>query len=390
MFNFKYQLVITGNTNQYLGKITGLLQQRMKELGISSGMLQEITRSDFSSLYTARSPTVALYLGGSAQPDSSILKTLLADAKLILPIFQGQDQFRNQIPEDLHGINGVELHSEEGVEAIVNYILQGFGLLRKARRLFISYKRDESSGVAVQLFEALEAAGFDVFLDTHSIGKGDMFQDELWHRMVDTDVMVLLNTSRFLTSEWTKEELARANGMSIGIVQLIWPSQSAALAAQISVEVPIQESDFLESSTLLTARLHQAAVDSLVATVESLRARTLAARQNNLINEFIVSAIKLGKKVVVQPNKVLTCQSLCGKEILIIPAIGVPHAFSYNECEEMQEGIAACSIKGIYLLYDHLNIRKPWLTHLDWLDTHLPVNTIKITDRDNWIKSNVL
>ena len=59
--------------------------------------------------------------------------------------------------------------------------------------------------------EALERNNFDVFLDTHSIKQGEPFQEELWHRMTDCDVIVLLNTKGFLERKWCKKEIAEAN-----------------------------------------------------------------------------------------------------------------------------------------------------------------------------------
>lgn len=48
-------------------------------------------------------------------------------------------------------------------DRIVNIALESFELLNNTRKIFISYKRNESTSVAIQLFEALEAHNFDVF-----------------------------------------------------------------------------------------------------------------------------------------------------------------------------------------------------------------------------------
>ena len=74
--------------------------------------------------------------------------------------------------------------------------------------------------MAIQLYEALERNNFDVFLDTHSIKQGEPFQDELWHRMTDCDVIVLLNTKSFLESKWCKEEVAEASVKQIGVLAI--------------------------------------------------------------------------------------------------------------------------------------------------------------------------
>jgi hypothetical protein len=100
------------------------------------------------------------------------------------------------------------------------------GLLRKRRRLFISYKRTESAMVAQQLYHALDERGFDVFLDTLSVRPAEQFQEHLWHRMTDSDVVILLYTKSAHASGWVEQEIERANGMKITVVQLIWPGVS--------------------------------------------------------------------------------------------------------------------------------------------------------------------
>ena len=105
-------------------------------------------------------------------------------------------------------------------DRVASVLLEGLGLLRKSRRLFISYRRVETQGVAIQLYEQLDASGFDVFLDTHSLRPGEPFQEVVWHRLADTDVVVLLDSPGFLASRWTEEELARANSTNLQILQL--------------------------------------------------------------------------------------------------------------------------------------------------------------------------
>jgi len=60
--------------------------------------------------------------------------------------------------------------------------------------VFVSYRRDESRTGAVQLHDELSARGGDVFLDTHDIIPGDLFQEMLWHRLADCDVVIMLGT----------------------------------------------------------------------------------------------------------------------------------------------------------------------------------------------------
>ena len=72
-----------------------------------------------------------------------------------------------------------------------------------------------SRDAAVQLHDALTARGFDVFLDTHSIRPGKVFQDDLWRSAYcNSDVVVMLDTKRILfESKWTREEFRPSSGV---------------------------------------------------------------------------------------------------------------------------------------------------------------------------------
>ncbi|MGX5820863.1 toll/interleukin-1 receptor domain-containing protein [Chitinophaga lutea] len=385
-----YQLVVLGNDSRFHGGVLNMLKQRMSELGISLELLDLLDRSNFNFKYKGKNPVVVLYYGGVNEIDLDILVKLQNDANLILPIYSAAIGFKDEIPELLHRINGIPLDNESEIGALVNCILEGFSLLRLTRRLFISYRRNESSGVAIQLFEALERAGFDVFLDTHSIRKGDVFQEELWHRLVDTDVVVLLNTPDFLGSDWTKEELAKANSMSVGILQLIWPKGAIERFAELSVSHNLVPEDFKDDDYSATGVFHGNTLQTIIGKVEGLRARSLAARQDNLITECVKSGNALGKKISLQPGRILVVNDKEGKEIVMIPTIGAPHAFAYYQSEEIIKFIRENPVDRICLLFDHRNLREKWLHHMEWLDKHLPVTSVRIIDIDTWLMNNAI
>jgi hypothetical protein len=127
-------------------------------------------------------------------------------------------------------------------------------------------------------------------------------------------------------------------------------------------------------------------ISLIVSQVESLRARSLASRQDNIISEFIASAVKLKIKADLQSEKFIVTKDSKGNEYIIIPTVGVPQAFTYNQSEELVSRIKSKSTKETYILYDHRNIREKWLKHLAWLDNYLPIKTIKIVEAQQWLK----
>lgn len=388
--NTKYQLIILGHPNSRSTSIKESFLERIGELGIAESSVKLIDSISFSSQYKANAPTVAVYFGGDAviHPDLDAVNILVRDAAVIIPTVEHLANFGRQIPSELAAINGFGLPTDSKIESLVGTLLEGLSLLRLTRRLFISYRRAESTAVAVQLFEGLEKAGFDVFLDTHSVRPGEVFQDELWHRLVDTDVVVLLDTPDFLGSYWTEQELAKANAMSIGILQLVWPNHTPAPMSTLSIQRPLDSSEFVNGTFgHKNDQLKDDVVETLVSEVESLRARSLAARQDNLVTEFITSAQNLGKQASLQPERLVTLYGNGTREAVIIPTIGVPHAFTYNQSEELVSRIRANRTTETFLLYDHRNIRERWITHLSWLDDYLPIKSIKITEAEQWLSA---
>src|SRR3546814_19611311 len=55
---------------------------------------------------------------------------------------------------------------------------------------------------------------------------GDPFQDVLWHRLVDSDVMVMLDTPTYFDSRWTRQEIGRARAKEIQVLRVIWPEHT--------------------------------------------------------------------------------------------------------------------------------------------------------------------
>lgn len=387
--DYTYQIIILGFPDLLWPDIKELLYKRIGDLGLQKDFYQVIMAADFAAEYKTNQPTYALYFGDPAGDfaDEQQAIRLLDDGKMVLPIFH--NSFSTEIPPILKNQNGLEYDNTQD-ERIVNLILESFGKLRDTRKVFVSYKRSESTSVAIQLYEALERNNFDVFLDTHSIIQGEAFQEELWHRMTDCDVIVLLNTPKFLESYWCKEELAEASAKQIGIIPLVWPGHALENTAAISYPMVLKAADFVDDNhaNFETDKLIAAKVQQIVEKVESVRARNLAARQDDLIKGFLQAARRQSKNIYLQPERYLTQVINEYEKRVFIPAVGIPKSTDYNESSLRKDDIEDFENAIVYLIYDHVRIRDKWLRHLDYLDLHLDVQTIKKTDFDIWMEHN--
>ena len=308
--NSYYQLILLGDTGcetcqEVKGRFFELLAERGHDRSIVTVLDGELTMtSTEAGGYDSRKPTFAYYFGKQDHGDKDVdaLQKLMGNGDAVYPVFFTDGQFENEVPTVLKPINGV-CYTDDKLDNIVNVAFEELRLLRKKRRVFISYKRSDSAAVANQLYDVLSRHQFDVFLDTYSIRGAADFQAELHHRITDSDVLIQLNSPNFMESDWCKEEISEANARRVGVLQVNWPGMKSDGKDQLSAAKKLSEQDFRRkrykrnTSTLKTKVLNEIAVE-----VEAVRARNIAARQDNLTGEFVKEANRQEKTVIKEPT----------------------------------------------------------------------------------------
>lgn len=377
---YKYQLILIGENEDLFKSLEIELKKGFDDLKIISDSLKIIREIDIEE-YSGGQPAFVIYAGHKNNftgKQKEILEKQKLDGNIILPVFN--QNFTDEIPEFLSNQNGINFN--DNVQKIKNIVLEGFELLRKNRKLFISYKRSESSNIAIQLYEFLERHNFDVFIDTHSIDKGEEFQEELWHRMTDCDLILMLNTKEFLESNWCKQELDKAHLKRIGIVHLIWPDCDFADFAHIAHSIKLKYQDFDNSpvADVTKGKLKEDILSPILNLVESSRARNLASRQDWLITDFTQAANDKDADVNLQYSRYITQKLDNGKFKVFIPTVGIPQSINCHNSQKLIEKIEDKQIESITLIYDELSIRNNWLEHLDWLNEYLEIKTLKKSD----------
>jgi len=385
-----YQICLLGCSYDSDKIIQELIKDYFVQLGIS---LNNLIFYDENSINECnrKYPLSAIFFGYKGVSDSQhpIVKTLLDDSVFILPVVDDLSQFSEFIPRSLHAINGCESSDHD---RIVSTILENFRLLRPERRLFISYKRNESQSIAIQLYEKFEASGFDVFLDTHSVAKGADFQNSLWHRLADSDIMVLLDTPGFRSSRWTKEELARANATNIQILHLQWPGVKEDQESAFSVFLALNSNSFVDPMSQLDkfAEFTSTVTDEVIKKVENLRARALAARHRYLVDNLLKQAKELSLPATIQPDRFISLKIDNNKYIAVVPAVGIPTAERYEIFENRVKNSKGMNrFEKIWLIYDERGILQSWINHLEWLNNHLPLVSFKVSDAKSKIDQEI-
>lgn len=136
-----------------------------------------------------------------------------------------------------------------------------------------------------------------------------------------------------------------------------------------------------------SSKLVDGFIEEIIQKVESVRARNLASRQDNLITEFRNIAQQCGREIIVQPERFLTEDLPSGKRIIYIPTIGIPQSTSCQLAEIRHEFEKHPEIS-IRLIYDDLRIRDKWLNHLDWLNENFKkdILTLKKQEFKPWLE----
>lgn len=326
-----------------------------------------------------RNPTAsiaAIYFGGDPNVDAALVDEFEAACIPIVPVVPSGGDVSTTIPTELQAINAFFSDpSDFELNALTALALECLGLLRRQRRVFVSYRRDDSRAVAVQLHDELSGRGFDVFLDTHDILPGDVFQEMLWHRLADSDVVIMLDTKDYFGSKWTKQELGRSLAQGIQILRIIWPGHTPTRHLSLSDAMQLSDVDLDKGGQLTAPR-----VGEVVRRTESLRSRSVASRHREIAGSLRIQVERIGGRFEgIGAHRAMALTLANGLEIQAYPAVGVPTAELLNDIHE--KALAAKHGRFPCLAYDHHGIRPTWQSHLKWLDHQVKeVRALRVFD----------
>lgn len=311
-------------------------------------------------------PAIFLYWGMSDADKTYTgrwdLSQLVSDGK-ILPVVDEETHFRDYIPEVLGSINAFETTKNE-LAGIGHWILKHFGLLECTNRIFISYKRSETSELAHQLFNELIKRKYNPFLDSYSIESGVDFQEYLMNELVDSDVFIFLNSPNYFDSEFTRAELDCAQKLSMGIVQVVFEGTFASKILN-SADIPVGEKAEKEK------KYDKKMVNAILDLVEKKRAVMYEYRRQAIINAYRME--NEHDVIKVSDNGILWNESK--KEILKVVS-HVPSSFDFQKADKLfGESYYANPDASKQLLYSSQYVRRDILSHIEWLNESLPVKS---------------
>ena len=356
-----YELAILGAPSaSQAGELRAQLEELVGPFSLTLG--KEIAWSVAPETFnpSQRHASAAVFVGAPSVSDDG-LEALLRSAVPVIPVASQNERFAAEIPTILRPLNGLS-YATHGTRRIATALLECAGLLPRQRRVFVSYRRDESRNAALQLFDAFSSRLFDVFLDTHGIPPAEDFQALLWHRLCDSDVLVMIDTPRYFESRWATAEFGRAQAKNIPILRVAWPGCPTSPRAVTAGKIELAASDVDET----TGRIGESVISRICYELEALRSESVAVRHLNLVSGLQLALGRIGGRVDgVGVHKGIHVQLPNGTRLVVYPAIGNPTSVTLHEAaEQSRESESA-------VLYDHVGLHAKHLGHLDWLSGYI-------------------
>ena len=141
----------------------------------------------------------------------------------VIPIAMHDEEptIAEKLPASLSHHNAA-FWQDDGITVAMS-LLRVLGLTEAHRKVFISYRRSETSDLADQMHTALVRRGFDVFLDRFSLYPGNHFPRRIEENLSDKALVLLLESNGLQESEWVRREIDYAMRHHISILALNLP-----------------------------------------------------------------------------------------------------------------------------------------------------------------------
>jgi len=356
-----YELALMGDpTDDQADALVKEIEPALSAFGLQLGVDVGLDIRPRTFAPSNRTSAAAAFFGSEVASAMDV-SPLLSRAMPVLPVVSSLARVRAELPAQLWPINSLE-YGAAGARRVASALLECAGLLPRQRRIFLSYRRDEARQAALQLFDALSARLFDVFLDTHAIAPAEDFQSALWHRLCDADVLLMLDTPTYFESRWTSAEFARALAKGVVILRVQWPDMTPSIRTATTGRAELLDTEVDAS----TGRLADSAIERICTQVEAARSEGIAVRHVNMVGRIRNEIETIGGRLHgIGPHKAVYLQLPDGRDVVAYPTIGVPTSVTLHDATT-HAGNSRPAV-----VYDHVGLLPSWVKHIDWLGEHV-------------------
>lgn len=357
-----YELAVFGSpTSEQLSKLQDQLADACSRFRLTFGEDISLAIQPKEFRPDNRAAAAAIFFGGIDSVEVDISKIMDCESIAVLPVASNDASVATEIPLNLRRLNCLFV-DKVNPDRIFSALLECVGLLPRQRRVFLSYRRNEATTAAVQLFSELSARQFDVFLDTQGIGPAVDFQETLWHQLCDVDVLIMLETATYFESRWTSAEYGRALAKGIGVLRVQWPDTTPSIHTGTASLVELVQDEIDDRG-----QLGLPAVERICSQLENVRSLSHATRHLSMVTA-VQDAIEQveGKIDCVGSNRSMYLTLRSGRKLVIQPTVGVPTSLLLQETFERARGEESA------VVYDHFGLKRSWQGHMNWLAQKVP------------------
>ncbi|MGE8327921.1 toll/interleukin-1 receptor domain-containing protein [Pseudomonas urmiensis] len=356
----RYSLALLGDFPTAIAdEIEAAIQERISVLGLELHKDVTLYRGKPRGFRPKHDRCCAALCARIDAKDEAQIERFIDQRVPLVPVASDQDNFAIEFPGALGALNGVPMTQSPAILAAS--LLEASSLIPRQRRVFLSYRRKESTEAALQLYTELCALQYDVFLDTHGILPGEHFQEVLWQRLCDCDVLVYLDTPTYFEGRWTDLEFSRASLRKLAMLRVGWPRVEATNIHLISGQVQLQDSDLAANG-----HIQPDAMTKILESIELFRSKSVAIRYQDLVGKLTASVEAAGGKVLGASSRKGLVVSVKNEEIVVYPELRVPTSESFYEAslEEHSPPVA--------VIYNEEGIEeRTWKAHMKWLGDRL-------------------
>ena len=182
-----------------------------------------------SPLQDDSGPAVCLYFIEKEGHNKSVVKDIQRDQVDIIPVKENKDV--GDPPASLEKTHYVTL-DKDGMQRLVELVLQKLGLSEQDRRLFISYKRSDATDLTTILYDELSRIKFRVFLDRYDIEGGDDLPAVIKGGIENTSFLLAIESSSAHESSWMEKEVQHALIIQVPVLILSLPGSKQIKSTQ--------------------------------------------------------------------------------------------------------------------------------------------------------------
>lgn len=234
-----------------------------------------------------------------------------------LPVLQEGTPF--SLPTPFNIPNAVFWQAD--IEEVIPTIFGLIGVSEEDQKIFISYRRADTSEFAEQLFDTLSHEGFDVFLDRFSIPPSINFQNRLYQELADKAMILCLESPDYQNSQWVQYEIAFAKKYRLGVF---------AINVDHSPKVLSIDDEFRSNVGLSGAVLDAGILDSLVTEIKYQHSIALFRMRNYLIQNIFLALNNRGSSLTEDQRGVIHFRNSSHLDYSILARPRPPHLADYH------------------------------------------------------------